>query len=113
MHKIGLLIIAVTLLATPARADTPKYDFASFGPFLVVSVDKSFSPKRNFALHKDTILAINRSDKIIEIVTSLAVPVFDPRKEEYIDELKTYKLVTSDDDDAEKLFFRLMEQVSD
>ncbi|MCA9402695.1 MAG: hypothetical protein KC897_02845 [Candidatus Omnitrophica bacterium] len=113
MRITGLIILCALLVTTPALADTPKYDFASYGPFLVISVDKSFSPKRNFALHKDTILAIDRKDKRIEIVTSLVFPVYDPRKEEHVDQLKTYELITNDDDDAEKLFFRLMEQVSD
>lgn len=111
--KKFLLISAICFFAQPAFAESPKYDFESFGPFLVISVDKSFSPKRNIALHKDTILSINRIDKKIEITTSLVHAVYDQRKEEHIDQLKVYKLVTNDDDDAEELFFLLMEQVSE
>lgn len=106
---IGLLFF---ILASPVLADSPKYDLATFGHYLVITEDKSFSPRRNMAIHKSSIIAVNRTDKQIRITTDILIAEYDRENEILIDTNQTYELIFSDDDEAEKLFFRLIELIS-
>lgn len=112
MKKTACLFLLAVLTAAPALADSPKYDLATFGAYLVVTVDKSFDPARNMAIRKDTILAVNREDKNIEIITDLYFSEFDREHDSYVDRQKSYHLRAKDEEEAEKLFYRIMEQIS-
>ncbi|MBZ0167003.1 MAG: hypothetical protein K8I00_09355 [Candidatus Omnitrophica bacterium] len=110
-----ILLLALYLITIPASAfaESPKYELATFGSFLVITVDKSFSPRLSMAIRKGTILAVHRKDKHIEITTSLLKTTFDQNIEDYIETNQTYDLYAKDDEEGAKLFFRIMEQISD